>query len=177
MKTNLLVFTGLFLAAVLSRLVPHGWNFTLMGAVFIFAGAYFKDRKISVALMLSSLLVSDFFIGFHSMMPAVYAGFLAMIAVGTFLNVNASRIRIFGGAFMASLIFFIISNFGVWYEGQLYPMTFSGLIECYVMGIPFFGKQMIGDVGFALGLFELAKRLLATESEAAPAPIEVKAED
>lgn len=170
MKTTLLVFVGLFLTAVLSRLVPHNWNFTLMGAVFIFAGAYFKDRKISLALMLLSLLVSDFIIGFHSQMPAVYAGFLAMIAVGVFLNVDSSRLKIFGYAFLGSLLFFIISNFGVWYEGQLYPMTFSGLVECYVMGIPFFGKQMIGDVGFSLGLFELAKRLLA------PVPSKVKVE-
>jgi hypothetical protein len=54
-------------------------------------------------------------------------------------------------------------------------MTFSGLIECYVMGIPFFGKQMIGDVGFSVGLFELAKRLLASQP-AIPAKVEAEAE-
>jgi hypothetical protein len=86
----------------------------------------------------------------------------------------SSRLRIFGVAFLASLVFFIVSNFGVWREGQLYPMTISGLIECYVMGIPFFGRQMIGDVGFTIGLFELAKRLLA--QPAVPAAAEAEAE-
>ncbi|MCC2678040.1 MAG: hypothetical protein K0R29_616 [Pseudobdellovibrio sp.] len=175
--TNVLVFTGLFLAAVLSRLVPHGWNFTLMGAVFIFAGAYFKDRKISLALMLSSLLVSDFFIGFHAQMPAVYAGFLAMIAVGIFLNVDSSRVKILAYSFAAALAFFLISNFGVWLEGQMYAMTFKGLIECYVMGIPFFWRQMIGDVGFSLTLFELAKRLLAEVPAKAEATVEVESDN
>jgi len=174
-NSSLLVFTGLFLAAVLSRLVPHNWNLTLMGAVFIFAGSFFKDRKIAVALMLSSLLVSDFFIGFHNQMISVYAGFLAMIVAGTFLTTSSGRIRIFGTAFIASLLFFIVSNFGVWYEGQLYPLTFSGLIDCYVMGIPFFGKQMIGDVGFTIGIFELAKRLLV--QPAVPAVVEAEADN
>jgi hypothetical protein len=174
-NSSLLVFTGLFLAAVLSRLMPHYWNLTLTGAVFVFAGSYFKDRKISAALMMSSLLFSDFIIGFHNQMIAVYAGFFSMILAGTFLNMNSSRVKIFGTAFLASLLFFIVSNFGVWYEGQLYPMTFSGLIECYVMGIPFFGKQMIGDVGFSVGLFELAKRLLASQP-AIPAKVEAEAE-
>jgi hypothetical protein len=121
-------------------------------------------------------LVSDFFIGFHNQMISVYAGFLSMVAIGMFLNMESSRIRIFGTAFVASLVFFIISNFGVWYEGQLYPMTFSGLIECYVMGIPFFGKQMIGDVGFSIGLFELAKRLLAVPPVPAKAEVEADTE-
>jgi hypothetical protein len=173
-NTSLLVFTGLFLAAVLSRFVPHYWNLTLTGAVFVFAGSYFNDRKVAVVLMFLSMLVSDFFIGFHNQLLSVYAGFFLMVMMGSFLNMASSRLRIFGVAFLASLVFFIVSNFGVWREGQLYPMTISGLIECYVMGIPFFGRQMIGDVGFTIGLFELAKRLLA--QPAVPAAAEAEAE-
>jgi len=147
-----------------------------MGAVFIFAGAYFKDRKVSIVLMLLSLLVSDAIIGFHNQMIAVYGGFLAMLIVGVFLNIDSSRIKIFGYAFMASLAFFLVSNFGVWMEGQMYPMTVKGLIDCYVMGIPFFGRQMIGDVGFTLAIFEVAKRVLAAAPTSKPATVEVEAE-
>src|SRR4051812_41485805 len=134
-QTTAFVFVTLFLLAVISRLVPHNWNSTLVGAVFIFAGAYFKDRKLAATLMLSSLLVSDFFIGFHSQMLAVYAGCLAMLAVGVFLNTDSSRTKILGYSVGASLLFYIISNFGVWYEGKLYSHTWSGFVDCYVMAI------------------------------------------
>jgi hypothetical protein len=164
-RNSLVVFALLFLAAILSRWAPHAWSFTVVGGVFLFSGAYFKDKKISVLLMLSSMLVSDYIIGFHDQMILVYACYLGYVLLGALLKPKSSRLKVFGYAFLASLLFYLVSNFGVWREGVLYPLNFKGLIECYIMGIPFFWRQMGGDVGSALVIFEVARVALPLKQE------------
>lgn len=168
-KNSIIVFAVLFLLAVLSRWVPHLWNFTLLGGVFLFAGAYFKDKKISALLMLSSMLVSDFLIGFHSQMLGVYFAYLTVVILGSFLTVKESRFKVLGFAFSGTLLFYVITNFAVWFEGQLYPMTLAGLVDCYVMGLPFYKNQLISDVVSSLLIFEVARRVLAEAEEKAKA--------
>lgn len=158
-KNTILVFATLFLLAVLSRWVSHFWNFTLLGGAFLFAGAYFADKKIAVLLMLAAMLVSDYVIGFHDQMPVVYFAYLIVVVLGFMLNPQSSRLKILGYSALGSFIFYVLTNFAVWYQGALYPMTFSGLIQCYVMGIPFYGNQIISDLGASLGFFEIAKRI------------------
>lgn len=156
-KNTFIVFAILFVLAVLSRWVGHLWNFTVVGGAFLFAGAYFQDKKIAVALMLASMLASDALIGFHSQMPAVYLGYVAMVLVGFGLAQNNSRGRVAGFALLGSFLFFVISNFGVWIEGTLYPLTTGGLIDCYVMGLPFYKVQLASDLISGVLFFELAK--------------------
>ena len=158
-KNTIIVFATLFLLAVLSRWVSHFWNFTLLGGAFLFAGAYFTDKKIAVLLMLSAMLVSDYVIGWHDQMPVVYFAYLIVVALGFLLNPQSSRLKIVGYSTLGSFIFYVVTNFAVWYQGALYPMTFSGLIQCYVMGIPFYGNQIVSDIGASLGFFEIARRV------------------
>lgn len=164
MQKNILVWLSLLLLAVLSRLVPHSWNFTLVGGTFIFAGAYFKDYKVSAALMLTAMLISDAVIGFHGQMLSVYLGYLVMVLVGTMLGAGAKRGTVLGGGAAAALSFFFITNFAVWFEGKLYPTTLQGLIDCYLMAIPFFRNQLLSDVLTAFALFELARLVPASVS-------------
>lgn len=158
-STAIIVFATLFLLAVLSRWVGHFWNFTLLGGAFLFAGAYFTDKKIAVLLMLAVMLVSDLVIGFHDQMPIVYFSYLVVVALGFLMNPQSSRLKILGYSVLGSFAFYVLTNFAVWYQGALYPMTFSGLIECYVMGIPFYRNQIISDVAASFGFFEIAKRI------------------
>ena len=156
-RNAVLVFVTLFLLAVMSRWVGHAWNFTIVGGAFLFAGAYFQDKKVAVALMLSAMLVSDLFIGFHNQMLTVYFSYLIVVALGFLLSTGASRLKIAGFALLGSTSFYLISNFGVWYGGGLYPMTAAGLAECYVMAIPFYRNQLVSDVVSAVAIFEVAK--------------------
>jgi hypothetical protein len=156
-RNAVLVFVTLFLLAVLSRWVGHAWNFTVVGGAFLFAGAYFADKKVAVALMLSAMLVSDLLIGFHTQMLTVYFSYLVVVALGFLLSAGASRLKIAGLALLGSTVFYIISNFGVWYAGTLYPLTAAGLFDCYVMAIPFYRNQLISDVLSAVAIFEVAK--------------------
>jgi hypothetical protein len=54
---------------------------------------------------------------------------------------------------IGSLIFFIVSNFGVWVLS--YPHTIEGLIACYTLAIPFFGYSILGDMAWSLIIFGL----------------------
>lgn len=166
-KNTIIVFVTLFLLAVLSRWVSHLWNFTLVGGAFIFAASYFSDKKISVVLMLVTMLVSDYIIGFHSQMISVYLGYLAMLGFGFMLNTQSNRLKILGYSFVGTLAFYLITNFGVWLEGALYPKTLAGLIDCYVMAIPFYRNQLISDILSAALFFEVAKQVAQYQSERA----------
>lgn len=156
-KNTILVFITLLLLTISSRWMSHLWNFTLLGGAFLFAGAFFKDKKIAVLLMLSSMLISDFVIGFHDQMIVVYFAYLITVALGFMLTPLSSRLKILGFALAGSLSFYVITNFAVWYQGVLYPLTLGGLIECYVMGIPFYKNQIMGDLLSTFAFFEVAK--------------------
>ena len=166
-KNTILVFVTLFLLAVLSRWVSHLWNFTLVGGAFIFAAAYFTDKKVSVMLMLITMLVSDYIIGFHSQMISVYSGYLVMLGLGFMLSLQSSRLKILGYSFAGTLAFYLITNFGVWFEGQLYPKTLAGLIECYIMGLPFYRNQLMSDVLSSVLFFEVSKQVIQYRAEQA----------
>ena len=152
-----MVFVTLLLLAVLSRFASHMWNFTVCGGVFLFAGAYFKDKKVSFTLMLSTMLISDFVIGFHNQMPIVYFSYALVVGLGLFVKESAPRMQVLGLSFFGTFLFFLITNFGVWYGGTMYPQTAAGLIECYGMGLPFYRNQLISDLFTSLALFEVAK--------------------
>ena len=48
------------------------------------------------------------------------------------------------------ILFFIISNFGVWLTGSLYQQSLEGLIQCYIMALPFFTNTLLSTIIFAL---------------------------
>jgi hypothetical protein len=168
-KSTILVFITLFTLILLSRWVSHLWNFTLVGGALLFAGSYFKDKKVSVTLMLSALLVSDLIIGFHDQMPSVYFSYLIIVSLGFLLAGNTNRFKTLGFSFLGSLLFYFITNFAVWLQGALYPMTFAGLMDSYIMAIPFYKNQMISDILSSLVIFEVAR--LVTQNAVAEVSI------
>lgn len=152
---------GLIFIAALSRLIPHLPNFTPIGAMALFAGATLTDRKKAYAIPLAALLLSDVIIGFHSGMAYVYASFVLTVFIGTRMANRLSALRIGAAATLSSVLFFVISNFGVWMSGALYPKTLEGLTECYIAAIPFYHQSLAGDLFFSAALF-LAYRITQT---------------
>lgn len=145
----------LILIAVFSRLIPHPLNFTPIGALGLFAGAYITDKRIW-ALPILVLLISDFVIGFYEpiAMLFVYIGFALSAFIGRLLlSEKRTSFKLVGAAFSSATIFFIVSNFGTWLSGTLYPMSLAGLTECYIMAIPFYGNTLLGDLFYAVALF------------------------
>ena len=136
-KKNLIIAI-IMLAAVLTRLVPHLPNFTPVTAIALFGGLYISNKILAYALPLTIMFISDIFLGFSTITLFVYVGFMLVTLIGT-LRKKPNILTIF----MGSLSFFIVTNFGVWLLG--YPKTWTGLVECYTLALPFFRNSLLGD--------------------------------
>lgn len=151
MRVFLVVF--ILVAIIFSRLIPHIPNLVPLMGLALFAGYYLKNSKWALLAPLVAMLISDFFIGFHSTMWAVYSSLL----IGSLLSIKGIKsfnlLKIGGYAVLSSLIFFVITNFAVWLDGFLYERTFNGLIECFVMAIPFYKTTFIAEIVGTLVLF------------------------
>lgn len=145
MKNNLLAL-GLVLIGVASRLLPHEPNFTALGAIALFSGVYLS-KKYSLSILLITMFISDTYLGFHPTMPWVYGSFI-LISLLSSLFKNVTLLPI-----MSSVLFFIITNFGVWVSGNMYTHNLNGLLECYLLATPFFRGTFAGDVFYTTALF------------------------
>lgn len=151
-KPTAFLLTGI---AILGRLLPHPPNFTPLTGASLF-GASKLGKLWGYALPLAALMVTDTLLGFHATMPYVYGSFIVIIALGQLtLQQKPSFGRVATVSAISSVIFFAITNFGVWQAGGLYPHTASGLIDSYVMALPFFRNTLLGDLVFSTGFFAL----------------------
>ena len=154
--------TGIVLAAAALRLIPHPMNFAPIGALALFGGAYFSSKRAALAVPLISLVAGDIFIGFHRLVPCVYASFLLSVAIGFWLRRKRSASRIGGATVAGAIQFFLITNFAVWATSiGSYPKNLGGLAACYIAGVPFFWNTLAGDafyVAVFFGVMALAEK-------------------
>jgi hypothetical protein len=150
-RTRFLI--GLILATAALRLLPHPWNFTPIGAMALFAGTQFRDRRIALAIPLAALWLSDAWLGFHRLMPFVYASMGVNVLLGMWNQRHPGHLQTIGASILGSLQFFLITNFSVWTVLDSYPRTISGLMECYIAGLPFLRNAMAGDLFYTTLLF------------------------
>src|SRR6266849_9447600 len=90
---TILIFTMIVLTAAL-RMAPHPWNFTPVGAMALFSGAVLKDRRLAFIFPLVALFAGDVFIGFHKLLPIIYASFLVNVAIGLWLRDRRTVARV-----------------------------------------------------------------------------------
>ena len=155
-----LVLCGMIAAAAFTRLIPHLPNFTAIGAMALFGGAYFSNKKLAFAVPLIAMFLTDLIIGFHNTIIAVYIAFALMVVIGMTMIRKKKTTNIILATLTATVLFFIITNFAIWISGIMYPVTGAGLVECYVAAVPFFGYNLAGNLfysGVLFGLFELAR--------------------
>ncbi len=167
MKKNAFYIIAAFIVfAALARLLPHAYNFTPIGAIALFGAAYFGSKKWAflvpiIALWISDLLLNNFvysafyegFALFTSGFLYIYGAFALIVVLGIYLFDKVTIPRVLGGAIGGSLIFFIVSNFGVWLTSPMYPLTIEGLLMCYTAAIPFFHNTLGGTVIYSAVLF------------------------
>ena len=131
----------LILVLSFSRLIPHPWNFTPILAVGIFSGFYFKNFILSLFIVILSMFIGDLFLGFHSTMFFTYISLALAVVIGLFIKHFKFTEILFSGL-ASSVCFFIITNFGAWLTLAMYEKNFSGLLQSYVMAIPFFHNTL-----------------------------------
>jgi len=143
----------LVFAVAIIRWLPHPDNFTPIGALALFAGAYF-DRRVFWLVPISALFLGDLINGLYDfvVMLFVYLGFLASTWLGRQIIYQRDTItRISMGVGAGSISFWLISNFGAFLAFR--PMTWDGLISCYIDAIPYFTRSLVGDALYASILF------------------------
>ncbi len=163
---NLITAIILILFAAFSRLLPHPMNFAPITAIALFAGVYLNKRY-AIIVPIAALIISDAFIGFYSYIYWIYGTMIIIALVGMWLkgrveNGTAGKkiAYIFGTTVAASIIFFIVTNFGVWTSGMFYQMSFKGLIDCYIAAIPFFRNSLAGDLVYVTAMFGVYELVL-----------------
>jgi hypothetical protein len=178
MNSRSLVLVGIVVLAAFARLVPHPPNFTPIGAMALFGAAHFRNSWIGVLIPLVAMLLSDLGLeiaghlgwlggwmaagsGFHLGMVYVYASIFLIGFLGLLLRRHRTVASVGATVLGSAVLFFTVTNFGVWLEGLIYPSTAEGLLACYVAAIPFFHCTLLGDAFYTtvlFGAFALAEK-------------------
>lgn len=143
----ILIATGLRLSGILPS------NFTPIAAIALFGGTMFYNRGLAFVAPLSILFITDVIIGWHDTMWAVYGSFLLIVIIGQLIRKNPTMLSAMGGALAGSVLFFLITNAAAWLSIAEYSKDLSGLMNCYVAGLPFFRGTLVGDLLFTAVLF------------------------
>lgn len=152
------VIASLIFLAIICRLITNKlelWNFNAIGASALFAGIVIKNKRLTYLLPLLTLFLTDVFFqlftpiqGFYgAQMIFVYGAFLLITFLGTLLK-KVNVLNVVLAAVGSGVLFFLISNFGVWILSDMYPHTGSGLVACYAAAVPFYRNDLFGS--FAL---------------------------
>jgi hypothetical protein len=149
---RLTVIAAMIVVAAAASLIPHPPNFTPLAAIALFAGACLNGRA-SFALALGALLARDAILGFHILMPAVYACYAFNVCLGFWLRDKQRPWRVAAASLVGSIVFFIVTNVAVWAAFDTYAHTARGLVECYVGGLPYFRNTIASDLIYSMAMF------------------------
>ncbi len=138
-------YIAIFALILFSRIVPHPPNFTPIIALSFYVPAILGVRLL--VFFVSSYIFIDIFFGLHNASFFVW-GSIILIALMSRYWKNSFKTRALG-VIGGSIIFFIVTNFGVWTSGY-YGYTLNGLISCYIAAIPFFNNTLIATIFYAL---------------------------
>ena len=152
-KNNILLIVIICAIVFLSRLLPHTPNFSPLLAVVLFTAVY-ADKKLFF-LPFAILFLSDIFLGFYTLgvMLSVYFSLLLTLFLGQILKKHHNAINLLSSSLLSGLVFFLVTNFAVWYFGDWYPHTFSGLMSSYTLAIPFFKSTLVSNLVYTGLLF------------------------
>ena len=140
------------------RFMPHPWMFTPVAASLLFFGARGPRRMLWVPLallMVSDVILTKYYWDYHMTwdQSVIWVWYAAVLWLGTRLTKHQKPLPVFAAALASSVSFFVISNFAVWAATELYPKTFSGLMTCYTLAIPYFRHSIEGDLLFTSIMF------------------------
>ena len=150
---NKLIITAIIIFAAFTRFIPHPPNFTPIIAIGLFGGAYLQDRRIALLIPLIAMIISDVFLGFHGTMVWVYGSLIIISMMGILLKNQTTIINCTVATLGSSLLFFLVTNFGVWIMSGFYEKSITGLLTCYSMALPFFHNTLAGSVVYSSIMF------------------------
>ena len=146
----------LFIFGLSTRIIVHEPNFTPITALALFGGVYLS-KKWAVILPLSLMIISDFFIGMHDTIIFTWGSFVLIAVIGLWVRNHKNLITILGSSAVSAILFFVVTNFGVWLIGRYphtsYPHTIEGLSVCFTAALPFFRNTFLSSLLYSAVLF------------------------
>ncbi|HEV8343523.1 MAG TPA: DUF6580 family putative transport protein [Candidatus Binatia bacterium] len=165
-----LIISVVVLIICLARVLPHPIPVSI-SALALFASVYLPQKRSAFLIFFGGMFISDFVLGLHSLIPVVYASLVPILCLGFGLKKNLRAPNIAGATILGSLLYFFLTNFGVWVLGgcdwtqaREYPPTFAGLLSAFAAAFPGLPKRILWDlVGSSLlfGIFPWAYKSLA----------------
>ena len=172
-NTRNTVLILMIVAAVAMRFVTYKYqvlsNFTPVGAVALFGGAYFTDKWKAYLVPLLTLFVSDVVINYlyTSKLELFYDGavwtyvcFAIFVFIGSFIK-KATLVNVSLASLVSVIVHWLLIDLTWLYSSlTLYPRTLAGYGQALVAAIPFEKNMLLGDALFCtllFGGFELAK--------------------
>ncbi len=156
-SSRFIVLTVIVILAALTRALPlvidHTWNFTAVGALAIFAGAQFNDKRLAFIMPLAAMALADLLFLRNGFSLLVYSGFIAMVACGFLIRNKVNTMNVVLASFISAAVFYLITNFSFFYPVTLYPRNFSGIIASYTAALPFFRNMLLGNLVYSAVLF------------------------
>ncbi|MDR3245277.1 MAG: hypothetical protein LBT50_02460 [Prevotellaceae bacterium] len=159
------IICAVILLAAVSRLIPHPAGFAPIAGMALFGAAYYSKRYWAYLIPIASMWISDvilnnvMFSTYSNLYVWIYSGiftygaFALIVLLGTFALKKVRILNLTLSAVGASVIFYAVSNFGVWLSSAAYPHTLTGLQACYIAALPFFRNAMTGDLVYTAALF------------------------
>lgn len=164
-----ILFIGLIITAMATRLLPHLPNFTAVGAAAIFGGFIFKDYLRALAIPLVAMFLSDLFINnviysefsegfsfFTAGFGFIYAAVIISVLLGKWAIRGYKPLQILGASVGSAIIFYLLTNFGAWMVSPVYPQNAAGLMASYTAGLPFLANQLLATVLYSAVIFGAA---------------------
>ncbi len=149
---NTLFGIGLILFGIITRYALKDLpNVETITTVTILAGALLGGGW-GMIVGIATVAGSDMLIGNTNIL---YYTWSAWILVGLFglaarysknAKIGKQLLKLTGAGLASNLFFFAWTNFGVWHIGGLYPHTAAGLMESYVMALPFLRNQLLSTL-------------------------------
>lgn len=150
-KQRIVSAIALLAFAVLGRLLllnlPNVETLTAASLI----GAAYLGKRYAVVLPLLAVAMTDAIIGNTRILIFTWSAWAAIGLMGLVLRRWTESVSKFTaaatGVSMASTFFFFLwTNFGVWLMDGMYPPTRAGLLQSYVMGLPFLKFQILGSL-------------------------------
>ncbi len=149
---KLAIAVALVAFVVIARVAPHPANFAPIAAVALFAGALLP-RRWALAVPLVAMVSSDLLIGLHPLVLYTWGSYMFIAFASSRWLRNATLLNLGASSITASVLFYVVTNFGVWTQGLMYPMNANGLVHCYINALPFFRGTLTGDLFYTGILF------------------------
>lgn len=169
-KKSFVLPVMLALLAVLGKLLFVSiHNFAILESLALFSGAYLMLKRFAFIIPILGMFIADFVInntiyrGFYPnqeglifFSPYMIWGTIGIILIVVFGKLLLRKINLMSVSFGivgATLIFWIVTNFGSWLANPIYPQNVGGLIASYAAGLPFLKYSLLGNAIFGLFMF------------------------